>query len=201
MSLFDAKNVGKLVGLYSYTMQSGKGTVAAALEKTHGFKVVKMAGGLKAMLAAMFVYMEEQDNVGAYLEGDLKERKHPILGVTPRHLMQTLGTEWGRDCVGEDTWVAVTSSRVENLLRKGINVVIDDIRFPNEYDMVENLGGKMWKVERLVTMNGILADAIGHSSEGGLEQRIFDVIIQNNGTLAQLELEVADHVKTLNHQT
>ena len=53
--------------------------------------------------------------------------------------MQTLGTEWGRECIGPEVWVDVWKSNVQKWLDGGLNVVVDDMRFPNEWDAVKAL--------------------------------------------------------------
>lgn len=124
---------------------SGKSAIADVLTVEFGFTRVKFAGPLKNMLRTMLAdagYCEQDRE--RMLEGDLKEEVIPALGVTPRHLMVTLGTEWGRDCVRKDIW---TTLWVAQALRHE-RVVVDDVRFPNEVDIIRYLGGQIWKVDR-----------------------------------------------------
>lgn len=154
---------------------SGKDTAAAALD---GYENVKMAGGLKAMLAAFLAYQ----GVGAMsidriLEGDLKETPCPYLGGrTPRHAMQTLGTEWGRDLISPGLWVEATERRV-HLFDK---VVISDVRFPNEAAMVKRLGGILY---RIVRPNGAGLDQ--HQSETEIDLLQVDAEIINDAPNAE----------------
>jgi len=132
---------------------SGKSTAATYLVVQHGFVRVKFAAPLKAMLAALGFGEPE-------IEGDLKERPHPLLaGKTPRHAMQTLGTEWGRNCIGPDFWVGLWERTVCDVLDHGGRVVVDDCRFENEADCVRRLGGQ---IVRLTGRGGI---AGAHASE------------------------------------
>lgn len=97
-----------------------------------------------------------------HVEGAHKETDLAMLsGHTPRHAMQTLGTEWGRKCMGEDFWINLWRSRVDGALAFGGRVVVDDCRFPNEADEVRKLGGVVWQ---LVGRGGI---AGSHESEAG----------------------------------
>ncbi len=49
------------------------------------------------------------------IEGSLKAKPCSLLaGKTPRHAMQTLGTEWGRNCIGDGFWI--------NLWREGSSI-------------------------------------------------------------------------------
>ncbi len=51
--------------------------------------------------------------------------------------MQTLGTEWGRNLIGDNFWVELAMSKALSSQR----AVITDVRFPNEVEAVQNHGG------------------------------------------------------------
>ncbi len=58
-------------------------------------------------------------------------------GVSLRYALQTLGTDWGRNMIWPDIWV-------DRLFREAEAfdvVVIDDLRFPNEYREAKERGG------------------------------------------------------------
>jgi len=83
------------------------------------------------------------------IEGDLKETPAAIFqGKTPRMIMQTLGTEWGRTYVGEDFWAQLAAMRIRQLTEFGASVVVDDCRYANEAAVIDALGGEVWKVTR-----------------------------------------------------
>ena len=63
---------------------------------------------------------------------------------TPRFALQYLGTQVFRDKFHDDLWV----SSMESRLRNKSNVVITDCRFPNELQMIKNLGGTIIWVRR-----------------------------------------------------
>jgi hypothetical protein len=125
---------------------SGKDTAAGVFVRA-GYEHVKMAGALKAMLRTLLQYQGTPEAVIEWMiDGDLKEACSTLLGAqSARHAMQTLGTEWGRNCMAEDFWVQMTRNRIQTC---GKNVVISDIRFPNEVDMVQRLGGKVFRIDR-----------------------------------------------------
>lgn len=132
---------------------SGKSTAADYLVRMHGYERVKFAGPLKDMCRA--IGMTESQ-----IEGEHKERPFDWLqGKTPRHAMQTLGTEWGRKCMGEHFWIGLWERAANDVLDGGGRVVVDDCRFANEADAVRKLGGV---VVRLIGRGGIGG---GHSSE------------------------------------
>ena len=71
-----------------------------------------------------------------------------LSGRTPREVMLTLGTEWGRDMMHSDFWVNIWRRRVQSLLDRGVSVVTDDLRFPNELAALRQLDGVTMRVHR-----------------------------------------------------
>lgn len=155
---------------------SGKSTASKYLVEKHGYQLVKFAGPLKDMLRA--IGLSE-----AQIEGDLKETPCEWLqGKTPRQAMQTLGTQWGRDCIGPSFWIELWLRRVNLIIADGGSVVVDDCRFPNEADEIRKLGGVVWQ---LVGRGGI---AGAHESEAGCGEP--DIEIHNNCDIADLHYQL-----------
>lgn len=124
----------RIVGLCGLA-KSGKTTVADYLVKEYGYKRVKFADPLKDMLRAIGLSYQE-------IEGDRKEDACKILsGRSPRHAMQTLGTEWGRQMISPNLWVNIWEHRTQGVFREGLAVVADDCRFENELQAIKRLGG------------------------------------------------------------
>jgi hypothetical protein len=118
--------------------------------------LVKFAGVLKDMLYTLGLDWDQ-------VEGGLKEHPCELLGgKTPRHAMQTLGTEWGRDMIHQDLWVNAWRHNVQQHLDQGLNVVTDDCRFDNELAAAMELDALVIKLVRPQTENDVDA---GHSSE------------------------------------
>ena len=161
----------RLIGLTGHA-GSGKSAAAEYLMGAYGYQRVKLAGGLKDMLRAIGLTESE-------LEGDLKESPSDLLcGKSPRHAMQTLGTEWGRELIGADLWTDTFTRKASGLLEQGFNVVCDDVRFLNEASTIWHLGGTVVLIER-----GGLQGSV-HVSES---QRVpSDWTVQNDGTLGNL---------------
>lgn len=114
---------------------------------------------------------------------DNKEYVIPALGLSPRQLMQTLGTEWGRNIVGSNTWITLAKQR---LLAIGPGMVVPDVRFENEADWVRSVGGLIVHIKRS-------AVAVSkHESENGVAQQPGDAILNNIGTLDDLKIAVRD---------
>ena len=124
---------------------SGKSTVAKLLE-SYGYDIVKFASPLKNMLRAYLVTLGvDGDTIERMIEGDLKEVPSQLLaGRTPRHAMQTLGTEWGRNAMSKTFWVDAWSSTAAGHER----IVCDDCRFPNEIDTLREQGAVIVNIVR-----------------------------------------------------
>lgn len=130
--------------VFAGTAGSGKDTAAAVLIE-NGFARAPLAGPLKNMLRGLMRQVGiSEDTLERMVEGDLKEKPSPkLLGHTPRHAMQTLGTEWGRKHMGEtfwlDTWLRMWG---------GEDLVVTDCRFANEAEFLKNLGAEVYLVKR-----------------------------------------------------
>jgi len=162
---------------------SGKSTAAARLIERHGFVRGKFAGALKAMMWTLLAYRGVNANaIERMIEGDLKEV--PVVelgGRTPRHAMQTLGTEWGRDCLDRNLWVDTEMAARAQVGR----LVFDDVRFPNEAEAIVAAGGLLVRIDR----PGAGAGAAGHPSEL-IDAIRADCTIDNSGPIGALDLAV-----------
>ena len=167
----------KIIGLYSPAPQSGKSTVAAYLNE-QGYVVVPFAQTLKDMLVPMLEALGYDEEGARYLTTRAKQVVVRDAGVSVRHMLQTLGTEYGRQCIHPDIWVRCWKGRAQ----RHSMVVADDVRFPNEAAMIKLLGGELWHIER----PGVPREH-GHASEGSLDNYDgFDHFITNDGTIDEL---------------
>jgi hypothetical protein len=184
-------DVPQLIGLYSPAPRSGKSTVASYLTE-HGFYTVSFATPLKRMIRTFLIQFGYGPEDIDYLLTDGKHEQIRSLGVTPRQLLQTLGTEWGRTCIHPDVWLKCWRSTADRYLSTGVSIVCDDIRFPNEADLIRSLGGQLWRVHRPEAER-----ATTHASEGSLDNfPHFDRRITNDGTLLDLYSRVKSALPT-----
>jgi hypothetical protein len=130
----------------------GKDTVADYLVNFHEYRRESFADSLKDSVAAVFGW----DRI--MLEGRTKESREwreqvdkwwadrlAMPTLTPRWVLQYWGTEVCRKTFHDDIWIA----SLENKLRQSKdNVVVSDVRFPNEIKAIKNLGGKIVWVKR-----------------------------------------------------
>lgn len=113
----------------------GKSTLARMLSKI-GYVEFQFAGPFKEALSTMFNVPRE-----SWDDPEWKKNKHGIfldLNKTPRYLMQTLGTEWGRELIHPDIWVKLTLQRIQTA--SSPLVIISDVRFPNEINALRQEG-------------------------------------------------------------
>jgi hypothetical protein len=170
-----------LIGLASHAPGSGKSTVAGHLA-AKGFALVPFARPLKEM-AEVFLR-----HLGTLSPEDIKRVVYrdrneiiPGINVTGRHLLQTLGTEWGRERICANVWLQCWNNTARALLRSGTPVVVDDVRFPNEADLVTAAGGRLWLVDRPGAKEAA-GTSLGHASEGRLQgYQGFSAVVLNDG--------------------
>lgn len=183
-----------MIGLCSPVMGSGKTTFAEALVRNHGFVRLSVAATLKAMVQT---FLQESgldcyDAKELITDPDLKE--YPIKELnwqSPRYAMQTLGTEWGRELLGDDIWIGSAIRKAQYLMSQGQSVVFDDVRFENEAQAIVKASGAMVRVWR----PGTSGTATGHASEGQLDNYPCAYTIINDSTPKLLEIEAANLLK------
>ena len=204
---------------------SGKDTAADYLVNFHGFRRDSFANTLKDAVAAVFGWDR------TLLEGRTKEAREwreqvdpwwaerlnkPTL--TPRWILQQWGTEVCRNGFHDDIWIA----SLENKMRKTKdNIVISDVRFPNEIKAIKNAGGQVVRVIRGSdpewyqdawnvnqghgNMNWAISkmnmERLGiHASETAWIGRGIDLEIDNNGSIddlfSQIKSLVEDYPET-----
>ena len=145
---------------------------------------------------------------------ELTHRQLPTEYLTPRHALQQLGTEWGREC-SPDVWVhqalisartlfeestatytakggLIMSNNFSNSEDRDVRgVVIPDVRFENEFDAIRRAGGRIIRVKR---MSARLPGGVGqHASEQGVvnfSDSMFDYVMPNNADIGTLHTHV-----------
>ncbi len=138
-----------IIGVVGY-IGSGKGTVGDILVRDHGYRRFAFADALKDAVATIFLWPR------GLLEGDsnasrtFRETVDPWWShkfgyeVTPRLILQKMGTEACRHGIADNIWIAALEKRIHGYE----NVVITDVRFPNEIDFIRSAGGVIVRVRR-----------------------------------------------------
>lgn len=165
-----------IIGISGFA-RSGKDTVAETLVKECGYERVAFADAIRDILYAMNPRINTTDLVSLVDEygWDIAKAKEEV-----RALLQSLGYA-ARQKIGEGVWIEAALSNLD----PEKNYVIADVRFTNEAETIRMLGGEIWRVERpeVVAVNS-------HISEVDMSGYIFDEVLQNDGTLEQLEFLV-----------
>lgn len=203
-----------LVGVCGF-IGSGKGTVADILKNDYGFETDSYAAPVKDAVAAIFGFNRE------LLEGDTLSsrtwRETPSAywslcfdrPFSPREALQLMGTECGRNVYHPNLWVDALELRLNH--KPNSDVVITDVRFPNEIAQIHRLGGKIVRVwrgtEPLWFEYAAAWNQKDHSSNGENPQvmphfpgihysefawigQIIDYTIDNNGSLEDLKVSI-----------
>lgn len=204
---------------------SGKDTAADYLVNFYGFRRDSFANTLKDAVAAVFGWdrtllegrtaqaREWREQVDPWWS----ERLH-MPKLTPRWVLQYWGTEVCRTAFHDDIWIA----SLENKMRKTTdNIVISDVRFPNEIRAIHNAGGQVvrvcrganpeWYDDALIVNQGptnmnwslskMRMEQRGiHASETAWIGKGIDLEIDNNGTIddlfSQIKGLVEGHLET-----
>ncbi len=167
-----------IIGIAGHA-RAGKDTIAQIIKQEYGCMTYAFAEPLKAMLRA--IGLAEQD-----LNGWRKDETNNDFQATPRHMMQTLGTEWGRDSINGDIWVIAAAKRIKHMHQSQPDktIIITDVRFQNEADFVRQ-HGFLIHVERPIQR----IDGSTHRSENPVNIQDCDHIIINGGSLEDLREE------------
>lgn len=191
---------------------SGKGTVADILVEEHDYKKLSFADALKDGVAAMFDWPRH------LLEGDTEEsrvwREEPDLywsaetrsEITPRLVLQLVGTECMRNGFYDGIWVSLAKRKLVRFPNQ--NWVIPDTRFPNEINMIQSLGGEIWRVKRgddpdwftAYRENNIVPTDV-HPSEYEWARSDFNKIIENEGSLEDLKETIKNRILSHPYET
>jgi hypothetical protein len=127
--------------------ESGKSTIALALEE-RGWKIISLADALREGLLAINPYVAQcpKENkllrlseIIADIGWDLAKKKYPEV----RRLMRAYGSEGGRNIHGNDCWSKIVVRRISEL-PGGVNVVIPDVRFETEIEVLRKHGVNTW---------------------------------------------------------
>lgn len=171
--------------------RSGKNTAADLISEVYDCVQYSFAAPIKQMVQVGLGLTASQT------DGSLKE-DGTIYGRTPRQIMQTLGTEWGRQLVNPDIWLITAENwcRAMNAELPDTAIIITDVRFDNEAEWVRKQGGVIIHVRRDTS-----AKVPEHASEAGVTVKPgVDFIVDNDGSLADLTDAVLEVVAFIESQ-
>ncbi len=130
--------------------RSGKDTTGDYLVANKNFVKYSFANPIKRGAMELFGFTEEQ------VFGDAKDEIDPTWGITPRLVLQIMGTEVFQydmpkyipelQAFGRGFWVKRFEQWYEQ--NRHLDVVICDVRFQHEVDSILKMGGAIWSVNR-----------------------------------------------------
>jgi hypothetical protein len=189
---------------------SGKDTAANLLITKHSFTKIAFADSLKDAVAAIFSWDRSM------LEGSTQEsrawretvddwwaQRLDIPHLTPRWVLQNMGTEVLRNHFHDDIWVASVERKIHTC---GHSVVITDCRFPNEIAAIKRIGGTTARIYRGQDPQWLeLAKSdMGefrrqyphvHASEYSSVNLEYDYYVNNNGTIVELHAQLREMLR------
>jgi hypothetical protein len=182
-----------IVVAFSGRRGSGKSEACKILCEELGFYDLKFAAPLKNMLRALYTTCGvDSDTIERKIEGDLKERPCEWLsGRTPRHAMQTLGTEW-REMLSTELWSDMFFSTAMSGTY-GDRITCSDYRFMHEAVVLEKLGAIKCRIFR-PTADAADDEAAAHVSEQLADTLPHDFTITNDGTLEDFREKVRHQI-------
>jgi hypothetical protein len=201
---------------------SGKDSFAQHLVDNHDFLPIAFADALKDVVSHVFCWSR------ALLEGEGLESRNwretidpwwsERLGIphlTPRWVLQNVGTDVMRKHLHPDIWTLNVERRISQMVASG--VVITDARFPNEIGLARRLGGRVvrirrgsdpqWFVDaqrantdpdeevRLAARDLMRTHHRIHESEWAWVGQHFDAVIANDRTLADLHAQAERFIR------
>lgn len=169
-----------LIGLTG-DIGAGKDTVADILVR-EGFRHLAFKDPIRDALEGIFGV-----DPGIFSDRVLKEKPHAqLFGKTPRELLISLGTDWGRSMVHPDIWTQLVERKVKE--SADADVVVSDIRFDNEAEMIKRLGGFVFKIVRPANPFGSVTK--NRVTEAGIDPDYIDLLIVNSGGLSELRRKI-----------
>ncbi len=194
MAINDDRRLGRvIIGLRGYK-KSGKDTVAAMAT---GCRRIAFADKLKDVAQSLFDLSDDQVE-----DQTCKEQVDASWGVTPRFILQRLGSEVARS-IHPETWIRPVKRYIEandgvwpatKNIKGDVKVheidipafIVTDVRFRNEAQAVKDWGGYLVEIKRPCTGGD------NHPSETELDGYKFDYTIDNDGTKEDLKRKVDD---------
>lgn len=176
-----------IIGLMSYVPGVGKDTLAEYLINDYGFVRISYAESLYREVAEAFgvtvAFLANRETketpLAALCLANCREAGfvtqmlalYPEDGTealsmprSPRWVLQNWGTEYRRRLFGDTYWLDRVDSKIAAVA--GCDIVITDVRFPNEIEHVKTMGGVLVRVRRVELEEQVKdSPAVQHASQ------------------------------------
>ena len=180
--------------IIAFTGRAGAGkTTAANLMRlaadehfaTAQCAVLAFADPLRQAVNAVFPHLGDET---------FRSRKNDPIPSMPgwsgRRILQVAGTDWFRS-LDRDVWIKNMEHRLSEYSSPRNYVFVDDVRFPNEAQLIQRLGGKVYRVHR-PSHSPLEGAAAAHASEAFVDSLFVDGEIANAGSLEEFGRTIND---------
>lgn len=168
------------VNIVAFTGLAGSGKdTAADLLVEEGYLKLAFADPLKKGIHELFGISME-----TLADPEKKQEIDQEWGVSPRKLMQWLGTDVLRKDISDDFFLVSMAKRIKESGAK--NIVIPDCRFDIEAKFIRSCGGRVYRMYRNGQTSISDENLKKHASENGISSDFVEKTILNSGTLEDL---------------
>lgn len=145
--------------------------------------ILSFAHPLKVAVGSLFNLTEKMLEDRTFKETPLKEWDNK----TPRQLLQWMGTDVLRNQFDKDIFLKNMEQKINGHLDFYDNIIISDVRFDNEAQMIQHLGGCVIQIDATERL-GVGNDT--HPTENGISENLKDMVIYNNSNEEHLITEI-----------
>ncbi len=174
--------------------RAGKSITALHLVEEYGFVEYSWATPIKEVIGKLIFGLTDEQMYGPE---EIKEKVIEEWGMSPRTILQIVGTDMFRKLIREDFWVHIGMKNLTKLNNEGYNIVVSDCRFPNELEAIKSLGGIVANVVKIGQVN-----TDSHASETALDDYkdwdiVFDAVPGDlEGLRASVDIFISELMKT-----
>lgn len=180
--------------------RSGKDTCAdILLELEPSFTRYAFAGPLKFITAKAFdlspdmvEYLKNNEDIKI---GFKSANEKMCTGNSLRNFLQNLGTEAMKPVFGEEVWAKLMYDKYLSS-PEGSNFIVTDFRVIEEYNYLAARDAEMITIK--IVRDEVDESGDEHITENSLSDFKFDYVIDNNGTLDDLRVELVDLLDKIN---
>lgn len=160
--------------------RSGKDTLCSMMQTYHPYQQIAFAGALYNCMLAMDPWVRAEPGFQrlSALHEEFGYEACKDMFPDVREYMKKLGTEGVREHIGPTTWLDVVVRKIK--ASPTTSFIVTDVRFDNEAQAIQELGGMVVKLERDTN------DGDTHVSEN-IENIKQDVLYRNNSGLDDLD--------------
>lgn len=171
-----------LIGL-SAKAESGKDTISKMKTK-EGWVRYAFADPLKRFCIE-YLGLSHED---VYTEVG-KSRFNNEWGMTNREILQKVGSDALRDGFHKQVWIKIAEREIKKLIDNRNKVVITDVRFDNEAELIKKLNGIVVHIERSNFNSSLSESEKQHQSEQGISKQFISFNLFNDSTKEKLLLD------------